>query len=104
MNMTKFTPFPGAPLWDTIREEGTFEEDWEQMNCMNFVFVPGTMGSRERMEQLYNEYIKRFYTNREWRRKFMKRIWQHRHSLWHILKHLRDFLSAKSQFEPEKPS
>ena len=38
--MAKFTPFPGAPLWETIREEGTFEEDWRQMNCLNFVFVP----------------------------------------------------------------
>jgi len=33
MNMAKFTPFPGAPLWKTIREEGAFEEDWRQMNC-----------------------------------------------------------------------
>ena len=40
MNMAKFTPFPGAPLWNTIKEEGTFNEDWRLMNCLNFVFVP----------------------------------------------------------------
>lgn len=102
MNMTKFTPFPGAPLWKTIREEGTFEEDWEQMNCLNFVFVPKTIGSRELLDELYNEHVKRFYTSKAWLWKFNKRIWQHRHSIWHILKNLPDFLAAKSQFEPKK--
>ncbi len=102
MNMAKFTPFPGAPLWKTIQEEGSFEEDWEQMNCLNFVFVPKTIGSRERLDRLYNEHIKRFYTSKSWIRKFRKRLWQHRHSLWHILKNLPDFLAAKSQFEPKK--
>ena len=97
--MTKFTPFPGAPLWKKIREEGTFEEDWEQMNCMNFVFIPKSFGSKERLDQLYNAHVKAFYSSREWRRRFMRRIWQHRHSLWHFLKHLPDFLEAKSQFE-----
>ncbi|NLW48171.1 MAG: radical SAM protein [Firmicutes bacterium] len=101
MNMAKFTPFPGAPLWKTIREEGTFEEDWEQMNCLNFVFVPKTIGSRELLDQLYNEHVKRFYTSKAWLQKFQKRIWQHRHSLWHIIKNLPDLLAAKSQFEPK---
>ncbi len=102
MNMAKFTPFPGAPLWKTIREEGTFEEDWEQMNCLNFVFVPKTIGSKEMLDQLYNEHVKRFYTDRAWLRKFRKRFWQHRHSLWHILKNCPDFLAAKREFEPKK--
>ena len=102
MNMAKFTPFPGAPLWKSIHNEGTFEEDWEQMNCLNFVFVPKTIGSREILNQLYNEHVKRFYTSKAWQKKFRKRIWQHRYSLWHILKNLPDILAAKRQFEPEK--
>lgn len=103
MNMAKFTPFPGAPLWKTIREEGTFEEDWEQMNCLNFVFVPKSIGSKETLDQLYNQHVKRFYTDRRWLKKFRQRLWQHRHSLWHILKNLSDFLAAKNQFEPKSP-
>jgi anaerobic magnesium-protoporphyrin IX monomethyl ester cyclase len=102
MNMAKFTPFPGAPLWKTIREEGTFEEDWEQMNCLNFVFVPKSIGSKNLLNQLYNEHVKRFYTDRAWLQKFRKRLWQHRHSLWHIAKNLPDFLAAKNQFDPGK--
>ena len=102
MNMAKFTPFPGAPLWSTIKDEGTFNEDWRLMNCLNFVFVPKGIASKERLDQLYNEHVKRFYSDKAWRKKFRKRIWQHRKSLLYLLSHLPSFWSAKNQFEPEK--
>jgi radical SAM superfamily enzyme YgiQ (UPF0313 family) len=38
--VTKFTPYPGTPAYPTIHERGTFVEDWERMNAMNWVFVP----------------------------------------------------------------
>ncbi len=102
MNMSKFTPFPGAPLWSTIREEGTFNEDWRLMNCLNFVFVPNGITSKEKMDLLYNEHVKRFYSDPEWRKKFRRRLWQHRRSLMYLIRHLPSFWSAKSQFEPVK--
>lgn len=102
MNMTKFTPFPGAPIWETIREEGTFDEDWRLMNCLNFVFVPGGIDSRERLDRLYNEFVKRFYTDPGWRRRFRSRLWEHRHSLWHMARHLPDFIAARRHFEPHR--
>ncbi|PKN67430.1 MAG: B12-binding domain-containing radical SAM protein [Deltaproteobacteria bacterium HGW-Deltaproteobacteria-12] len=102
MNMAKFTPFPGAPLWARIREEGTFDEDWRLMNCLNFVFVPQGIKSRERLDQLYNEHVKRFYSDRGWRKKFRARLWQHRKSLLYLMRHLPSFWSAKNQFEPGK--
>ncbi len=40
VQITKFTPYPGTPSYATIREHGTFTEDWERMNAMNWVFVP----------------------------------------------------------------
>jgi radical SAM superfamily enzyme YgiQ (UPF0313 family) len=100
MNMSKFTPFPGAPCWDTIRSEGRFDEDWRLMNCLNFVFVPNGIESGERLEQLYNEHAKRFYTDPAWRRTFRRRLWQHRHSLRHLMLNLPVFLAARRQFEP----
>jgi magnesium-protoporphyrin IX monomethyl ester (oxidative) cyclase len=30
MNMSKFTPFHGAPVWSTITKEGRLEEDWRK--------------------------------------------------------------------------
>jgi radical SAM superfamily enzyme YgiQ (UPF0313 family) len=102
MNMSKFTPFPGAPLWSTIREEGAFHEDWRLMNCLNFVFVPRGIASQERLDQLYNEHVKRFYSDPGWRRKFRRRLWQHRKSILYLIRHLPSFWSAKRQFEPSR--
>ena len=102
MNMSKFTPFPGAPLWSKIREEGTFNEDWRLMNCLNFVFVPKGIASKEKMDLLYNEHVKRFYSDPAWRNKFRRRLWQHRRSLRYLIRHLPSFWSAKRQFEPGK--
>ena len=102
MNMSKFTPFYGAPLWSSIRDEGTLDEDWRKMNCLNFVFVPKSIGSVDTLEQLYNQHVKRFYSNPAWRRRFRRRIWEHRRSLFYFLRHLPSFLSAKGNFEPEK--
>lgn len=60
INVSKFTPFPGAPLYGTIREQGTFIEEWPRMNLLNFVFVPRDL-TMERLEELYRTFIKRFY-------------------------------------------
>ena len=100
MNMSKFTPFPGAPVWSTIHEEGDLDIDWRKMNCLNFVFTPKGVDSRDTLEQLYNWHVKRFYTDPGWRRKFRDRLWQHRHSLWHLIRHMPTFLAARRHFEP----
>jgi magnesium-protoporphyrin IX monomethyl ester (oxidative) cyclase len=100
MNMSKFTPFPGAPIWKRVHEEGVFTEDWRQMNCLNFVYIPAGIDSRETLDQLYNRHVKRFYTDRKWRKRFTRRLWQHRWSLWHLVRHLPTFIEAKRAFEP----
>ena len=100
MNMSKFTPFPGAPVWSKLIEEGTFQEDWKLMNCLNFVFVPKAIESKEKLDYLYNSHVKRFYSDRAWRRNFARRIWQNRWSIYHLLRHLPSFLAAKRNFEP----
>ena len=102
MNMSKFTPFHGAPLWESIREHGELEEDWRKMNCLNFVFLPKGIESKEALTQLYNKHVKRFYSDRGWRKKFNKRIWEHRKSLWYAIKNLPKFLYAMKSFEPKK--
>lgn len=101
MNMSKFTPFHGAPVWQTVLTEGCFEEEWRKMNCLNFVYVPKDIDSRETLDQLYNRHVKRFYSDPRWRRKVRQRLWQHRHSFWYFIKHLPDFLSAMRTFEPK---
>ncbi len=100
MNMSKFTPFPGAPIWSTLSEEGTFQENWKLMNCLNFVFVPKSIGTKEKLDYLYNDHVKRFYSDKTWRRRFARRIWHHRWSILHLIRHLPSFMAAKRHFEP----
>lgn len=102
MNMSKFTPFPGAPLWPDIRREGAFDNDWRLMNCLNFVFVPKGIASKARLDELYNRHVRRFYTDRRWRRRMARRFWEHRWSFWRLLAHLPTFLAAKRQFQPRR--
>ncbi len=59
-NLAKFTPFPGSPLYEKIHELGSFEEDWEKMDCMQFQFIPLGM-TRERLEVLFQEFYKRHF-------------------------------------------
>jgi len=101
MNMTKFTPFPGAPCWSGINDEGIFDENWPLMNCLNFVYVPEAFKSANELDELYNYHVKRFYSDKKWRKKFRRRMWQHRHTLWYFIKNVVPLLKAKRHFEPK---
>lgn len=101
MNITKFTPFPGSPAYKTIHENGTFDEKWELMNCMNFVFVPKGIESKERLEELYKQFIKKFYTSKNWMLKFGPLMFKSPHSTFRMIKNLPAFLKIKKDFEPK---
>ncbi len=88
MNMTKFSPLYGAPIWEECKSgvSGDFDEDWRLMNCMNSVFKPEGFATREEMDQLYNWHVRHFYSSKNYRRRFAKNLWAHRWSLWHAAK------------------
>ena len=104
MNMTKFSPLHGAPIWEECASgvSGDFIEDWRLMNCLNFVFLPDGFSSREEMDALYNWHVQRFYDSKGYRRRFAKRLWAHRWSLWHVLKHLPETIAAARYFSANK--
>jgi magnesium-protoporphyrin IX monomethyl ester (oxidative) cyclase len=111
MNMTKFSPLYGAPIWDECvsGREGDFHEDWRLMNCLNFVYRPGAFTSREEMDALYNWHVRRFYSSKGYRRRFAARFWRNRWSLWHLVRNLprviqaaRYFSANKAQLEAQK--
>lgn len=104
MNMTKFSPMYGAPIWDECvgGGSGSFDEDWRLMNCLNFVYKPHGFASREEMDALYNWHVRRYYDSRGYRRRFVRRLWQHRWSLWHVLKHLPRVIQAARYFSANK--
>lgn len=100
MNMTKFSPLYGAPIWNECisGETGEFDEDWRLMNCLNFVYKPQGFASREEMDALYNWHVRRYYDSKGYRRRFAKRLWEHRWSLWHVVKHLPKIIQAARYF------
>lgn len=59
-NLTKFTPFPGAPITAGIREHGAFDDDWERMDCMHFLFIPHGF-TRERLEELHVSFYRQHF-------------------------------------------
>jgi radical SAM superfamily enzyme YgiQ (UPF0313 family) len=61
VQITKFTPFPGTPAYATIRRHGTFEEEWERMNGMHWVFVPHGL-TAETLERWFRRAYRTFYS------------------------------------------
>lgn len=92
INVTKFTPFPGAPVYKTIRDHGDFNEDWNLMNCMNFVFIPQGM-TKVQLDNLYDEFIRRFYRRTRIHLGYASMIWRSPRSIVKFLRHLPEILS-----------
>jgi anaerobic magnesium-protoporphyrin IX monomethyl ester cyclase len=59
--ITKFTPYPGTPAYPTVQQHGSFVEDWERMNAMNFVFVPNGL-TVETLEEHFDYCYRTFYS------------------------------------------
>ncbi|MFP4418227.1 MAG: B12-binding domain-containing radical SAM protein [Chitinispirillaceae bacterium] len=99
VNVTAFTPFPGAPITANIQSLGQFENDWEKMDCVNFVFVPNQLNSKETLQEYYGLFIRKFY-NRPFMRKIYRRmLWESPHSYWRLVKHAGAFLSYASRLK-----
>ena len=92
VNLAKFTPFPGAPLYATIRQHGQFDEDWSQMNCMNFTFVPQGL-TRERLEELYSQFIIAFFNRPRIWWGYVSMVWRSPHSVLTFFRHAPSFIA-----------
>jgi anaerobic magnesium-protoporphyrin IX monomethyl ester cyclase len=68
------------------------------MNCLNFVFIPKGITSKEKLEQLYKQSIRRFYTGKNWISKFGQLCFQSPHSLLRLLRNFPVFLNIAREF------
>lgn len=92
INVTAFTPYPGAEIASRIEELGTFENDWSRMDCVEFVFVPHEIGSKEVLEHAYHELLRRFYHRRAMGRVYARMLLECPHSYWRLLRGAPAFL------------
>ncbi|NVN91778.1 MAG: radical SAM protein [Desulfuromonadales bacterium] len=60
-NLSKLTPFPGAPMYNGIQEFGSFDENWELMNAANFTFIPEGF-TKEGLEKHHLEFYRRYFS------------------------------------------
>ncbi len=96
-NLAKLTPFPGAPLYEDICSCGSFEEKWELMNALNFVFVPNGF-TIERMEERYREFYRRYFTRPRILLNYASMIWKSPHSWMRFMKNMGTFLSFSRSY------
>jgi anaerobic magnesium-protoporphyrin IX monomethyl ester cyclase len=91
-NLSKFTPFPGSPIYEKIHDVGDFDEDWPKMDCMSFQFVPHGM-EKERMEELYNHFYRSHFQRPKVLLGYVAMLWKSPDSWRRFMADLVGFLS-----------
>ncbi|MEN8260410.1 MAG: radical SAM protein [Pseudomonadota bacterium] len=64
MNLSKFTPYPGSPIYKTLYGTSIRDEDWKRMNGMNFVWAPEGF-TVEELDRAYQDILLSFYQRRQ---------------------------------------
>jgi radical SAM superfamily enzyme YgiQ (UPF0313 family) len=90
-NLAKFTPFPGSPIYENIHELGEFDEDWERMDCMNFLFVTKGM-TRDTLELLFQEFYRNHFKRPKVLWGYVAMLWRSPDSWLRFLGNLTSFI------------
>ena len=60
MNLSKFTPYPGSPVYREIYGTNIKDDHWQKMNGMNFLWSPEGLDVKE-LDSEYQNILKSFY-------------------------------------------
>ena len=60
MNLTKFTPYPGSPIYKEMYGTAIRDDHWQKMNGMNFLWAPEGM-TVDDLDRYYQEVLVSFY-------------------------------------------
>jgi radical SAM superfamily enzyme YgiQ (UPF0313 family) len=60
MNLTKFTPYPGSPIYRELYGTNIRDDHWQKMNGMNFLWSPEGI-SVEALDRHYQDVLVKFY-------------------------------------------
>ena len=61
MNLTKFTPYPGSPIYRDLYGTNIRQDHWEKMNGMNFVWTTEAF-THEELDAEYQSILRGFYS------------------------------------------
>jgi radical SAM superfamily enzyme YgiQ (UPF0313 family) len=90
-NLSKLTPFPGAPMYSDIHEHGDFEENWGLMNAANFTFIPKGF-TKELLEERHLEFYRRYFSRPKVLLNYVTMMWKSPDSWRRFWKDLPTFL------------
>jgi radical SAM superfamily enzyme YgiQ (UPF0313 family) len=76
MNLTKFTPYPGSPVYRELYGTSIRDDHWEKMNGMNFVWAPEGISVAE-LDRHYMDVISSFYRQKRVRRSYVRTSLRH---------------------------
>ena len=96
MNLSKFTPYPGSPIYKKLYGTSIREEDWDRLNGMNFVYKAEGF-SEEELDKEYQEIIKSFYKRPQILWYYTKMSLANFTHLWRLTKFGVGFLYSKIQ-------
>jgi len=94
MNLTKFTPYPGSPIYRDLYGTNIREDHWEKMNGMNFVWAPEGM-TVEDLDRQYQEILLAFYRRPQIGWYYTKLTLQYPNHLFRLLRFALGFVAAK---------
>ena len=69
MNLTKFTPYPGSPVYRELYGTNIREDHWSKMNGMNFVWTPDGIDAAT-LDRHYQQILASFYKRKPVRRQY----------------------------------
>lgn len=94
MNLTKFTPYPGSPIYRDLYGTNIREDHWEKMNGMNFVWAPEGI-SVEELDRQYQSILLSFYNRPKMALYYTILSLRYPHHLVRLLRFGVGFLAAK---------
>lgn len=100
-NLSKLTPFPGAPMYCNIHEHGVFDENWGIMNAANFTFVPKGF-TKELLEERHLEFYRGYFSRPKVLLNYVTMIWKSPDSWRRFWKDLPTFLRFTKKAEKKQ--
>jgi radical SAM superfamily enzyme YgiQ (UPF0313 family) len=94
MNLTKFTPYPGSPIYHDLYGTNIRDDHWEKMNGMNFVWAPEGM-TVEELDKHYQQILTSFYKRPSIGHYYLKLTLQYPNHFTRLLRFLLGFAAAK---------
>lgn len=94
MNLSKFTPYPGSPIYRDLFGTNIRDDHWEKMNGMNFVWAPEGM-TVEELDRHYQDILVSFYRRPRIGWYYLKLTLQYPNHFYRLLRFLLGFLGAK---------